>query len=376
VGLIRLFLASIVAADHFRDSALRPLGIDMPALFKLGMNAGFAVMFFYMISGFLISTAIATKYERRIADFYANRFIRIFSLYWSILVIIFIFIPPVRSTFVAVSWPDKFTNLFLFGADWRTAFASYPNVHVSALPLWMFQAWTLGAELTFYAFAPWLLRRWKTALAVLVASAATRGVAVALNGGFSVQWTYTFFPATVVFFFLGHFGRVLADKHEFLRSRSFGVGLFVLLSSALMLGSYAEWDSWRFWLATLSFAALLPALFVHTKDNKVLNVLGDLSYPMYLLHPLVMVGLLNVGMPTTPSSWLGVSGSTLALFLTVCFLACALTVSAFVHVLLEKPVASVMHYLVSRLVRVGNRIGFWHRQRAVVAPTRPISKNP
>ena len=285
MGLVRLFLAFIVAADHFRDSALRPLDVDMSPLFKLGMNAGFAVMFFYMISGFLISTALATKYDRRTGDFYVNRLIRIFSMYWVVLAIMFVFNPTVRSTFAAISWPDKFTNLFLLGADWRVAFASYPNVHVNALPLWMFQAWTLGAELTFYALAPFLLRRWKVALAILVASAITRGVAVALNGGFSVQWSYAFFPSTVIFFLLGHFARVLADRYEFLRSSSVAMGLFVLLISALTLGSYADWDSWRFWLAALSFAALLPVLFLHTKDNKILNALGDLSYPVYLLHP-------------------------------------------------------------------------------------------
>jgi peptidoglycan/LPS O-acetylase OafA/YrhL len=277
-------------------------------------------------------------------------------MYWVVLAIIFVFSPTVRSTFAAISWPDKFTNLFLFGADWRVAFASYPEAHFSALPLWMLQAWTLGAELTFYALAPFLLRRWKVALAVLVASAVTRGLGVVLNGGFSVQWSYTFFPATVVFFLLGHFARVLADKHEFLKSSSVAIGLFVLLISALTLGSYADWDSWRFWLAALSFAALLPALFHHTKDNKILNTLGDLSYPVYLLHRLVMVGLLEAGMPATVSSWLGVSRSVLALCLTLSYLVCVLIVSAIAHVFLEKPVAGVMHYLASRARAIGGGI--------------------
>ncbi len=373
VGLVRLFLALIVAADHFRDAALRPLNIDMPTLFKLGMNAGFAVIFFYIISGFLISTALATKYEHRIGDFYTNRFIRIFSLYWFILLAIFVFIPPTRAIFAAASWPDKLTNLFLLGADWRLTFASYPNLHTDALPPLMTQAWTLGAELTFYALAPWLLSRWKLALAVLIVSAATRGVAVSLNEGYAAHWTYTFFPATMGFFILGHFARVLADKNKFLQSRSFGMGLVVLLLSALMLGSYADWDSWRFWLAAISFAALLPVLFLHTKDNKILNILGDLSYPMYLLHILVIAGVLKVGMLQFISSWLGFSGSMLALCLTVSVLACILIVSALVHFLFEKPVAGVLYYLKGHLVRIGIRMGFWQRQIAVTAPTPPVS---
>jgi peptidoglycan/LPS O-acetylase OafA/YrhL len=237
----------------------------------------------------------------------------------------------------------------------------------------MSQAWTLGAELMFYALAPWLLSRWKLALAVLVASAATRGVAVILNDGYSAHWTYTFFPATIGFFILGHFARVLAGKSKFLQSRSFGMGLVVLLLSALMLGSYADWDTWRFWLAAISFAALLPVLFLHTKDNKILNILGELSYPMYLLHILVIAAVLKIGMLESISSWLGFSGSMLALCLTVSVLACILAVSALVHFLLEKPVADVMHYLMNRLVRASIKMGFWQKHIAVVTPMRSDS---
>jgi hypothetical protein len=46
----------VVAADHWRIAALRP---EIARLFddkmKCGFNAGYAVMFFYIISGFLIT---------------------------------------------------------------------------------------------------------------------------------------------------------------------------------------------------------------------------------------------------------------------------------------------------------------------------------
>src|SRR5262245_44512780 len=58
MGAIRLALAWIVALDHFRVIALTPRSIGLDTLLpNLGLNGGIAVMLFYVISGFLISTA-------------------------------------------------------------------------------------------------------------------------------------------------------------------------------------------------------------------------------------------------------------------------------------------------------------------------------
>ena len=62
MGAIRLFLAFVVVIDHVRELVLRPLGLDTGDYIKIGMNAGHAVMFFYVISGFLISYVLQDKY--------------------------------------------------------------------------------------------------------------------------------------------------------------------------------------------------------------------------------------------------------------------------------------------------------------------------
>ena len=87
MGAIRLFLAFVVAADHLRVLILRPSGIDLIEYAKLGFNAGYAVLFFYVISGFLISFVLAEKYANDRAGtlrFYESRFVRIFALYWPV----------------------------------------------------------------------------------------------------------------------------------------------------------------------------------------------------------------------------------------------------------------------------------------------------
>ncbi len=136
VGIIRLFLALIVAADHFRDLVLAPLHIDVPWQAKLGMNAGFAVMYFYMISGFLISGALANKYPPTpggTCDFYLSRAIRIFALYWPIALIVATIYPLAQTDLISAGLLDRFTKFFLIGVDWRYEFTDFPNMYNLAL---------------------------------------------------------------------------------------------------------------------------------------------------------------------------------------------------------------------------------------------------
>ena len=66
MGLLRLFLALIVALSHYRMVLMTKMGErDAPFIYYLqaGLDAGHAVMLFYIISGFLISYALENKYS-------------------------------------------------------------------------------------------------------------------------------------------------------------------------------------------------------------------------------------------------------------------------------------------------------------------------
>ena len=64
LGLVRLFLAWVVAADHWTVIILRPRSTFLDDIFKLGFNAGYAVMFFYVVSGSLITCTLTRNYDR------------------------------------------------------------------------------------------------------------------------------------------------------------------------------------------------------------------------------------------------------------------------------------------------------------------------
>jgi peptidoglycan/LPS O-acetylase OafA/YrhL len=345
MGLVRLFLALVVAIGHLQGIVLDPAHLGFSGYYTFGMNAGFAVIFFYVISGFLISLGLSRKYEPTSSgtlEFYKSRFIRIFSLYWPVVVIILIASPDIRASFLAGSIPDKFTNLFIIGMDWRIPFASYPDSHWAAALFGLRQAWTLGAELTFYVLAPVLLRSWRLALVAFALSAATRITAVSAVG-FNSAWSYQFLPSTFLFFLIGHFAQAASSRWSLLNKPSLGCAFLAVSLLSLAAGPGASWDGARFWIAVSCFAAAIPGIFHGTKRSAALNVLGELSYPVYLTHLFVIVVLTknDTGFLPDLANTLGSGPEVTAIFLVI-----AIGAAVAAHWLLEKPMAAILRSLV------------------------------
>jgi peptidoglycan/LPS O-acetylase OafA/YrhL len=351
MGLVRLFLALVVAEDHWRVFMLRPRSVGLEDLSKLGFNAGYAVMFFYIVSGFLITYTLSRNYERNAAGvlaFYKNRFVRIFSLYWPIALVAILLVPHTWATFLAASLPDQLTSIFLVGVDWRVAFASYPATHFAAMLHPLPQTWTLGAELSFYLAAPFLMRWWKIGAALLIASFAMRAYFVASYGtDQQAIWTYHFIGTSFGFFMLGHLVCKASNRWRLLLSPILG---WVLLAASLwtmaFAGSYASYDTPRFWGATLLFTLALPGLFEATKNVRWMNMAGDLSYPAYLVHTLLLYlvapWLITFVLPIEHLGVVGAGHFSVAAFF------CVTLVAAFLaHRLLEIPTAHAMRTVLS-----------------------------
>jgi peptidoglycan/LPS O-acetylase OafA/YrhL len=191
-------------SGHFQQRVTIPNKLTpAPEYFSLGFNPAYAVLFFYVISGFLITFTLKQNYTAQLGgavEFYKNRTVRIFSLYWPLVIIVFMFLPGARDSFTSGTILDKFTNILLLGADWNLDFANYPNDNWNAVPVGLTPAWTLGAELTFYALAPYLVRHWRVVLALFCTSLLLRGILVYHLGTRIVErWTYYFAPATFLF---------------------------------------------------------------------------------------------------------------------------------------------------------------------------------
>ena len=308
MGVLRLLLALAVVIDHQSMGAL-----------KFGPGGEFSVQCFYLISGYYICLVLDRTYRSN-GLFWANRGLRLFPSYWAVAAVSLLFLPPfpvdVWAKFLSLPVVDRglvvFSNAALFGQDW-TLFLGFRHGHLSFVryflnsdfPLYQLlvvpPAWSLGVELSFYVVAPFLLRKgWAVLLGCLFASLALRlGLAAAgLSGD---PWSYRFFPNELATFLTGAAAyRVYRMYRPGLNarpglSRSITLIVWVLVGCVGPLGLGGNHQR-LFSLALVS--TTLPFLAVATRSSHLDRFLGDLSYPIYICHWLVM-RLVNGYMTTT-----------------------------------------------------------------------------
>lgn len=158
---------------------LRALAVLLVVCWHAGVplvSGGFVgVDVFFVISGYLITTLIATEVNRTgrlsLAHFYARRAKRLLPsaalVLLAVLVIAYLFLPPIR-------WRDTAWDVIssaLYLVNWRLADQSVDYLATDQAPSVVQHYWSLAVEEQFYllwpvllATAAWLIRRWRSAL--------------------------------------------------------------------------------------------------------------------------------------------------------------------------------------------------------------------
>ncbi len=352
MGGIRLFLACGVFFLHFKEQVLTPAGLPGNPIWLSNLIGGRAVIFFYIVSGFLISYGLNHKYPQSpsgIRAFYHSRFLRIYPLWWVVLLICVLITPypwtgPAAAKLAVAS--------VLIGSDWIVAFWHYPVPYWSLFPAGSEIGWTLGAELAFYLLAPWVLRSHRFVVALFIVSLAVRAFAlstIAPEDPAYKTWSYLFFPSILVFFLLGHMAEKLYRSHPIGLPASV-VLLVVAAVAAWWLDNSTSVGSPWFHVAALCFAAALPGVFAATKDSRVSNFLGNLTYPLYLTHSLVISEVFSGYLRPTGASLIAASKmfdsiSLRSIFITGSTFVIALCVAAATHVAIELRARAAVNWL-------------------------------
>lgn len=295
-----------------------------------------AVEAFFVLSGFYMFLVLDRKYLDLPAGrylFYTNRLLRLLVTYWIVLavsILVFLALWQARiATTTFGPWIGAFgaldtasrawlllCQLSLFGLDTSNFLAVGPGgglmfapdfIHPS-LPafrlLFVPQAWSLSLELYFYLLAPFLARRSLAVLVTLVLlSVLARVLMFALFGWHRDPWSYRFFPGELVFFLLGGLAcRAHASWQSRMTPRAARLASAVLLATTLLwpllpLGR----DSLAGRLPyLLLLAATLPWLFELSRDDPRDRALGELSYPLYLCH-LLLIAAFDALLQSVPS---------------------------------------------------------------------------
>ncbi|MBS1778701.1 MAG: acyltransferase [Bacteroidetes bacterium] len=321
---------------------------------------GFGVHIFFVLSGFLISSIllntrnqaeeIGLKKAMAFKNFYARRALRIFPIYYLLLLVLYIF----RSNL------DPYNSSFLYYFTYTTNFYIY---NLKTWDVLLPQVWSLAVEEQFYLIWPWLI--------------------LLINKKYLPQliWCFIFIGIVSMWFFMdGRFGNILT----FCCFDSFGLGallawyaveksehlikLYRLLSiivipmlCVMVFDLYfPEWGYINFRTSGSIVSMWMIAYIYINRDteklnrnfllnNRILIFIGKISYGIYLYHSL-MPTVINSHFLTT---WLGPIVPNVVInmakhyfgpFMLLKNITCVLLISWLSYEIIEKPFLKLKKY--------------------------------
>ena len=268
MGTLRFFLALMVIFVHT----------------GVGGDGRLAVQSFYMISGFYMSLVWADKYAAHpnpIRTFYISRALRIYPLYFIVLIISvlmalylwkstpqFSLLNPAESTlsWVVMLWV-YLTQITLIGME-SSLFFGLHGYWISPV------AWSLGLELTFYLLVPVLIPRPRLMLGMFFASLVMRYIAYhqfnwQSNSDYALIWSYRFFPFEIALFIAGVFAHGMLTKFsdgllEIITSLK-----FIVLTVFVLVGMFGMHI-----LVHVNFHKLLSRLNIQVNESLMVRISG------------------------------------------------------------------------------------------------------
>jgi peptidoglycan/LPS O-acetylase OafA/YrhL len=274
----------------------------------LGKNG---VYIFFVLSGFLITYLLLTEKKTKkkidIKKFYFRRILRIWPLYYLIVLISFTIIPFLALNFETFQEEAHYYSLILFLQDspllTLLLFLLFlPNLALSLRPavVGASQSWSVGVEEQFYVIWPHLINRVEKKNILITLFVTICFLPQISKLTFYINPTLEIYLSRIIklvpihfmsvgaigaffiFYFKDEIQKILMNKYLFFLNT---ISLFIFMSCDFKLPLRG---------LVFGFIIIFEILFIvqpHFKFNlrsKYLEKVGDISYGVYMYHPLVM----------------------------------------------------------------------------------------
>ena len=311
---LRFFAAFLVVLHHAEQIRMK-YGLFNLKEYSLFNNGGIAVTFFFVLSGFLISYLLFKEDGKTssisVKKFYSRRILRIWPLYFLIVIIGIIFLPYILD-FIGYSYslPYSFNDVILYYILFSPFMVNIFYGHHLIEPLW-----SIGVEELYYiVWAPLFkfLRNYILPIIILIIFVRSLLMYASFLGYFDPVIRRLIKMLRFEAMAIGGLGAYLIYNYSsilthflFSRLSQFLLIIFVLLRIFAFKLLVAQSVVFNFLFTTpvisqlvimIIFAWLIINISLNPKsivrlDNKILNFLGNISYGIYMYHMLVIFGI-------------------------------------------------------------------------------------
>jgi peptidoglycan/LPS O-acetylase OafA/YrhL len=299
MGYCRFLLAISVLLVHLKA----------PVILS-GFGGANSVELFYFISGFLMASILTKRYRTK-RDFYINRILRIFPMYWIVLLLTFLFINLSSNKGFFLTQSDTvsldlveiiilcFMNVFILGSDilvflnidslGNLDFVGLKNSQVVGTEyLLVSPIWSVSLELLFYLLAPLVMKFSNRVLAFVTLSLLFIRFISYFSGIDDDPWTYRFFPFELPIFLLGvlifRFSSSLENSFRENNLIKFIKHPLFITVTFFAFGVYRSLVSWPRPLELLILLLIISVILIYSNNATWSNLIGRFSYPIYIVH--------------------------------------------------------------------------------------------
>lgn len=270
------------------------------------------VMFFFVLSGFLITFLLLKEKEKMggisYKNFYYRRILRIWPLYY-LIVFLSLFVLPNFELFRTVTFnldivdnSKLITIIILF-------VLLLPNLLINIyLVPFSTQTWSIGTEEQFYFVWPWVINKIKKMFSFLIIIIITYNLILFIfefirveNIKYGKLIYYFFSTLKLDCLAIGSLGALLLYKNNYILKifKNLIVMIIALIILIILIYSNTKFLFLNSTLYSLLFLIVLISLVYNKKlsqiiEFKIINYLGKISYGLYMYHQIVIVAVVNI----------------------------------------------------------------------------------
>jgi len=308
---IRALAALLVLVSHVELYKARD---KLPSLFDSSLNyfvkssGKNGVYIFFCLSGFLITSLLYKEYEHAgtvsIKNFLIRRLLRIWPLYYFVMILSFFVLPPLINSFFEIqgngryyhlvntihdSWTEKLIYYFSFLSN-----LALKQNHVVAFAS---QSWSVSAEEQFYLIWPFLLvsLRYKffiSSILLMIFSYFLKDIAAIFSGNSLFRSFVTCLDFTYIS--IGCLAGAIFTKF---RSRVEGLlNIPVTKLILFILAFYCLFNDVSKYIKGIIFITAIIANIPESRLNlrsKMLSYFGKMSYGIYMYHSIVVFSVFH-----------------------------------------------------------------------------------